>query len=87
MIDNGINNSISNIDKIIKSPNKNSKKNKTNKNQKSKIISDDYDATLIIEQNIFIHISILDLLEDERTLSNALLDAANYFKYLPLNIE
>ena len=52
-----------------------------------KIVSDDYDSILIVEQNIFIHASIIDLLEDERTLVNALLDAANYYNYLPLNIE
>ena len=52
-----------------------------------KIVSDDYDSILIVEQNIFIHASIIDLLEDERTLVNALLDAANYYNYLPLNID
>jgi len=85
--DNEMNNSKSNKDTCIKTPYKSSKKNKTNKYQKSKIISDAYDATLIVEPNIFIHVSILDLVEDERTLANALLDAANYFNYLPLNIE
>ena len=63
----------------------------SNKCQKSKtfqkILSDDYDAILIVEQNIFIHVSIIDLLEDERTLVNVLLDAANYYNYLPLNID
>ena len=53
----------------------------------TKILSNDYDGILIVEQNIFIHVSIIDLLEDERTLVNALLDAANYFNYLPLNID
>ena len=61
---------------------------KSQKNKKiQKILSDDYDDILIVEQNIFIHVSIIDLLEDERTLVNALLDAANYYNYLPLNID
>ena len=52
-----------------------------------KILADDYDCILIVEQNIFIHVSIINLLEDERTVVNALLDAANYNNYLPLNID
>lgn len=61
---------------------------KTQKNKKfQKMLSDDCDSILIVEQNIFIHVSIIDLLEDERTLVNALLDAANYYNYLPLNID
>ena len=68
MSDDEINTSKSNKDTCIKTPYKSSKKNKTSKYQKSKIISDEYDATLIAEPNIFIHVSILDLIEDERTL-------------------
>jgi len=76
--------------KELITPIRSSKKcEKTYTFQKSntKILSNDYDGILIVEQNIFIHVSIIDLLEDERTLVNALLDAANYFNYLPLNID
>lgn len=64
-----------------------SSKNCQNNKKNIKILSDDYDTILIVEQNIFIHVSIHDLLEDERTLVNVLLDAANYYNYLPLNID
>ena len=65
-----------------------SKKNQNNKKKSNiKIKSDDYDCTLIVEQNIFIHVSIVDLLEDERSVVTALLDAANYYNYLPLKID
>ena len=42
---------------------------------------------LIVEQNIFMHVSIINLLENTRTLGNVLLDAANYYNYLPLIID
>ena len=65
-----------------------SKKYQNNKKKSNiKIKSDDYDCTLIVEQNIFIHVSIIDLLEDERSIVNALLEAANYYNYLPLKID
>ena len=60
---------------------------KKGKKSNTKIIADNYDAMLIVEQNIFIHISIINLLENARTLGNALLDAANYYNYLPLIID
>ena len=74
-------------EKHNKKESKKCQKNKKFQKRNIKILSDDYDSILIIEQNIFIHISIIDLLEDERTLFNALLDAANYYNYLPLNIN
>ena len=72
----------------------NSKKNLISKQQikrpqknNIKIITNDYDAILIVEQNIFMHISIIDLEENERSIFNSLLDAANYYNYLPLLID
>lgn len=62
-------------------------KNKTFQKSNIKILSNNYDCILIVEQNIFIHVSIIDLSENERTLMNALLDAANYYNYLPLIIN
>ena len=58
-----------------------------NKKSNTKIISDNYGAMLIVEQNIFMHVSIINLLENTRTLGNVLLDAANYYNYLPLIID
>ena len=60
---------------------------KKDKKSHTKIIADNYDAMLIVEQNIFIHVSIIDLLENPRTVGNVLLDAANYYNYLPLMID
>ena len=76
--------------KVLKKKNKEPKKSKKKKKiQKSniKILADDYDCILIVEQNILIHVDIVNLLEDERTVMNVLLDAANYYNYLPLNID
>ena len=89
-----INESISTVDTNQSIEITDSKKNliskqKIKKCQKTnlKIIADDYDAKFIVEQNIFIHISIIDLLENERAIFNSLLDAANYYNYLPLLID
>ena len=60
---------------------------KKDKKSNSKIIADNYDAMLIVEQNIFIHVSIINLLENTRAIGNCLLDAANYYNYLPLIID
>ena len=60
---------------------------KKDKKSNSKIIADNYDAMLIVEQNIFIHVSIINLLENTRSIGNCLLDAANYYNYLPLIID
>lgn len=77
--------------KKIKTPLKNSKKfvelKSRQKNSSTKIFADDYDALLIVEQNVFIHVSFKNLLESERAYANALLDAANYYNYLPLIID
>ena len=64
-------------------------KQKIKRTQKNnvKIIADDYDAILIVEQNIFMHISIIDLEANERAIFNSLLDAADYYNYLPLLID
>ena len=81
------------FDKKIKTPIGSQKKfiklkPKNNKNN-SKIIADDYDVMLIVEQNVFLHVSILDLFEndDNRSIYNALLDASNYYNYLPLVLD
>ena len=55
--------------------------------KKYKIESDDYDIILTVEQNIFMHVSIVNSLENIRSIVYYLLDAANYYNYLPLNID
>ena len=62
---------------------------KSNPKSNSKVIADDYDVMLIVEQNVFLHVSILDLYEndDNRSVYNALLDASNYYNYLPLVLD
>ena len=61
---------------------------KSTQKNNTKIMADDYGALLIVEQNIFIHVSIIDLLEEnQRAFASALLDAANYYNYLPLIID
>ena len=71
--------------KKYKRKNKKMKKNIYKTNIKIKETGDD--AILIIEQNIFIHISIINILENQRSLINSLIDAANYFNYLPISIN
>ena len=81
------------IEKECVTPFGNSKKYfKLSSTQKTnqKIIADNYDCLLIVEQNIFLHVSIIDLINDEerlRLIFNVLLDVANYFNYLPLLID
>jgi len=60
---------------------------KKDKQSNQRIICDDYDVMFIVEKNVFIHISIINLLEHQKTVGNALLDAANYYNYLPLVID
>ena len=62
---------------------------KPNKKINSKIIADDYDVMLIVEQNVFLHVSITDLFEndDNRSIYSVLLDASNYYNYLPLVLD
>ena len=67
-----------------KEPKKSQKKKKKIQKSNIKILADDYDCILIVEQNILIHVDIVNL-EDERTVMNVLLDAANYYNYVPLN--
>ena len=52
-----------------------------------RVFGNNYDAQLIIEQNVFIHVLLTDLLENERSIINVLFDATNYFYYLPLKID
>ena len=68
-----------------KEPKKSQKKKKKIQKSNIKILADDYDCILIVEQNILIHVDIVNL--DEITVMNVLLDAANYYNYLPLNID
>ena len=77
-------------DKKFKTPIKNSykfSKLKSNQKKNTKIYSDNNYALFIVEQNIFIHISIANLQRNERAVANALLNAANYYNYLPLIID
>ena len=60
---------------------------KKDKQSNQRIICDDYDVMFIVEKNVFIHISIINLLEHQKTVGNVLLDAANYYNYLPLVID
>ena len=65
------------------------KQKSTKSDQKTyqRILANDSDAKLIIEQNVFIFVLIKDLFENRLALNNVLLDAANYFNYLPLTID